>query len=112
MRYDRSEDIPSNRSSRRSADIRQRRLDLLAARLQGGRQFQGLPERSDRLVGREAWNIRRNFEENVAGFAEIYRPEIIAVSLFRRANAMVLDELLRHCRLFRIIGRAEGDAME
>ncbi len=53
------------------------------------RQFQGFAERRGRLVHGEAGLVGRDLEQNMAGFAEIDRAEIVAVLLLGRLEAVV-----------------------
>src|SRR5258708_20128144 len=53
----------------------------------------------------------RDLEQNVAGFAEVDRAEVLAVLLFGRMPAVGADQLLCHLRLLYVARSAEGDVM-
>jgi hypothetical protein len=54
---------------------RQYAFDVLAVRLEEGRQLQVLAKRFDGFINGEAGNIRGDLEQDPAGFTEVDRTE-------------------------------------
>ncbi len=76
------------------------------------RQLQRTAELGRGLVDREAGDIGRDLEQDMARLTEIDRAEIIPVALFRGADAVVLNETAHHLPLRGVIGRPEGDMVD
>src|ERR1700722_7386162 len=90
---------------------RQYPFDVLAVRLEEGRQLQVLAKRFDGFINGEAGNIRGDLEQDPAGFTEVDRTEVVAVLLLGRMLAVGLHQLTRHFGLVGVIDGAEGDVM-
>src|SRR6187551_3778572 len=89
-------------------DRLQPRLDRRPSRLQERRQRQPLAQRLHRLVGRKAWAIRRDLEQDAVGLAEIEAAEIEAIDLAAVGDAELV-QALRPGVVLRLVGGAERD---
>src|SRR5690606_41780248 len=93
----------------RSVERGQDGLDPLPVLLVEGRQLEGGAERLEALVDGKARIVGGDLEDDAAGLPEIDGAEIVALLLFRRGDAELLAQRLRHLRLVRVACSPEGD---
>ncbi len=83
----------------------------MAMRFEPDRQLEPGPEGCERLVYGEARIIRGDFEQHVAGLAEVDRPEVVAVELLGRGDTLACERAAQRV-LGTVVGGAEGDVVD